>query len=177
MDMHYPRTGSQRKGDHAGARLFEEEVGTWLGDFKIGNLDATDRMDWWVPGVYIDVKEKNQPLSARWPLPPGTMAEDVFILDELSIRRAMEKFPHAYFVMHDRPRGGVYLARIDEVIAGQHVRVNRVGSTGKAKGKWLVDLREFRKLDDPANQLLAMVLGDQIAMPWKKSELLMRGAD
>lgn len=171
-DLNYPRHAGWRRSDHANARRFEEEVGDWLGAYKIGHLDATDRMDWWVPGLYLDAKEKAQPISKVWPLPEGCPAEDAFILDELSIRRAMLHMPAAYFVMRDRPRNRTFLARIDEIIAGEHTRVNRVGSTGVRKGKWVVDLRQFRELTDPASELLPFCLADQIALPWKQSALL-----
>lgn len=171
-ELRYPRTAAQRAGDFANARAFEEEVGTWLGSFKVGNLSAHDRMDWWVPGVFIDVKEKGSPLSAVWPIPPGCRHEDAFIIDELSIRRAMEKYPHAYFVMRDRPTGRVFLARVDEVVCGDHRRIDRVGSTDKAKGKWVVNLAQFRQLVDPANELMANVLGDQMAIAWRQSPCL-----
>lgn len=171
-DLNYPRSAGWRKSDHANARRFEEEVGEWLGHYKIGQLDATDRMDWWVPGVFIDAKEKAQPISRRWPLPPNCEAVDAFILDELSIRRALEKAPHAYFVMRDTPRQRTFLARVDEIIAGDHVRLNRVGSTDHKKGKWVIDLRQYRELTAPATELLPTILGDQIALPWKQSALL-----
>jgi hypothetical protein len=170
--IQYPRTAAWRHGDFEAARRFEEEVGEWLGAYKIGNLDSTERMDWWVPGVYIDVKEKRQPISSKWPLPDDCGVEDAFILDELSIRRAMEKHPHAYFVMHDAPTGRVFLARVDEVACADRVRVDRVGSTGHAKGKWVLDLRQFRHLPDPPADLLVQVLSDQVALPWRQSSLL-----
>lgn len=176
MRLEYPRTAAWRSNDFTGARRFEEEVGDWLGQYRIGNLDSPDRMDWWVPGVYLDAKEKTQPLSARWPLPPGCAAVDAFVLDELSIRRALEHAPHAYFVMRDRPLERVYLARVDEVVCGDHTRVDRVGSTGHAKGKWVINLTQFRRLENPAGELLAALLDDQVAVPWKQSALLIGGS-
>lgn len=173
--LNYPRSAVQRQGDHARARRFELEVGEWLGPFKIGHLDATDRMDWWVPGVFLDAKEKAQPISRRWPMPPGCPSEDAFILDELSIRRAMLKAPSAYFVMRDTPADRTFLARIDEIVGGDHVRVDREGSTGHKKGKWIIDLRQYRQLDDPATDLLPAILGDQVALPWKQSPCLIPG--
>lgn len=171
--LHYARTADQRRGDHAAARQFEEEVGAWLGTHRIPNLDSKDRMDWWVPGVYIDVKEKRQPISKVWPLPPGSPPEECFILDELSVRRAMEKFPHAYFVVRDVPGGNrIFLMRIDEVVCADRVRVNRVGSTNVHKGKWVLDFRQFRQLSNPAEELLPAVLADQVSIPWKQSACL-----
>ncbi len=176
--MKYARTAEQRRSDHANARANEELVGSWLGSFKVGNLDSTDRLDWWIPGVYIEVKEKRQRITARWPLPDCDEG-DAFILDELSVRKAMAHFPHAYFVLHDLPGGSRwFLARVDEVAMADRCRLNREGparspgASGVLKGKHVVDLRQFRLLTDPATQLLPTVLADQIAMPWKQSALL-----
>lgn len=176
-ELKYPRTGSQRRGDFAAAREFELTVSSWLGPFKIEHLDATDKMDFWVPGIFLDAKEKGQQVSGRWPLPEGCPPEEAFILDELSVRRAIEKGPSAYFVLHDRPRQRVYLARVDEICAGSHRRIDRVGSTDVKKGKWVIDLREYRRLDDPAHQLLPTILADQIALPWRVSACLIPERD
>lgn len=170
--MKYPRNPHQRQGDHRNARVNEELVGTWLGDFKVANLDSTDRLDYWVPGIFLDVKEKRQPIGPRWPLPAGTVEANAFILDELSVRKAMSHHPHAYFVLHDCPHDRWFLARADEVVCADRVRINRVGSTNVAKGKWVLDLTQFRQLLSPAEQLLQTILADQIQMPWKQSACL-----
>lgn len=171
--MSYARPPGAAQYDFASAREFEEQVGEWLGNFKVGNLTSPDRLDWWVPGVFLDVKEKKQKLSSRWHLIPHTPEEFLFVLDELSVRRAAAHFPHAYFLIRDVPGGGrIYLARIDEVFCAERVRLNRVGNTQHAKGKWVLDLRNFRLLTDPASQLLPTVLNDQQHMPWKSSQCI-----
>jgi hypothetical protein len=169
----YARPAGAHAADYAGARAFEELVGGWLGTYKVPNLDAVDRLDYWVPGVYLDVKEKNQRLTARWWLLPGVEEVDLFVIDELSVRRAAAHFPHAYFLIRDRPGGDrIFLARIDEVFCAERARLNRIGKTNVAKGKWVVDLSNFRQLSDPAAQLLPTVLHDQTSMPWKQSACL-----
>jgi hypothetical protein len=171
--VRYPRTGAQRGADKANSRASELQAGEWLGPFKVANLDATDRLDYWVPGVFLDVKEKRQRLTARWPMTATCTEPDAFVLDELSIRKAMAHFPSAYFLMHDIPGGDRwFLARIDEVVLADRERVNRVGPTGVAKGKHVLDLRQFRLLTDPATELMPMILADQIALPWKQSACL-----
>lgn len=172
--MGYSRPKGASAADFNAAKEFENEVGTWLGDYKVANLEQSDRLDWWVPGFYIDVKEKRQKLTARWVgLLPGVDETDLFVLDELSVRRAMRHFPHAYFVIRDVPSGGrVFLARIDEVTGAERARLNRVGNTQHAKGKWVVSLRNFRQLTDPINQLRPTILHDQVNMPWKSSACL-----
>ncbi len=172
-NLNYPRTASWRGSDHKNAREFEEQVGEWIGSFKVSNLESTDRLDWWIPGFLLDVKEKNQPLTNRWPLPEGCASVDAFILDELSIRKAFVKGPSAYFLMRDRPGGDrVFLARIDEVLCADRCRVNRIGRV--AKGKWVLNLKQFRQLNNPAEQLLPEILSDQVKMPWKQSACLVQ---
>lgn len=159
-----------RQGDFARARQGEELVGTWLGQYKVGNLDSTERLDWWLPGSFVEVKGKNQKISVKWPL--ITSEEDSFILDELSVRKAMDKFPHAYFVFLDHPQQRVFVARIDEVVCSDHTRINREGPNGHKKGKWVLDLSQYRQLTDPETELLPLLFADQVAMPWKDSALL-----
>jgi hypothetical protein len=171
--MGYARPKGASNHDFNAAREFENEVGSWLGDFKVGNLTDTERLDWWVPGTYVDVKEKRQKLTKRWHLLPGVDEVDLFIIDELAVRKAMDKFPHAYFVIRDVPGGNrIFLARVDEVTGAERARLNRVGTTGHAKGKWVINLQNFRQLDNPAQQLMPTILHDQVNMPWKASECL-----
>lgn len=170
--MRYARPPGANRSDYEAARSFELIVGEWLGDHKIANLSSPDKMDWWVPGFYIDVKERRRPIGPRWPIPEGSDRNNCFILDELSLRRAMLHAPHAYFLLRALPEDKVYLARVDEVLCADRVRINRVGETGHAKGKHVYDLLQFRELEDPATELMPTVLGDQVAMPWKRSDCL-----
>lgn len=171
--MAYARPKGASARDFQAAKEFEIEVGGWLGPFHIANLDSPERLDYWVPGPYIDVKEKVRSLTRRWELLPGVPEVDLFVIDELAVRKAAEHFPHAYFVIRDVPGGGrIFLARIDEMFCAERARVNRIGDTGHAKGKWVVSLQNFRQLDDPASQLLPTVLYDQVNTPWKAPECL-----
>ena len=172
MNLSYPRTEAQRAGDFTGARPGEELVGTWLGAFKIANLDSPDRLDYWIPGSHVEVKQKNQPISSQWPMP--CREPDAFILDELSVRKAMGHYPHAYFVLNDVPCGRWFLARVDEVCCAERVRINREGSGRHLKGKWVLDLTQFRLLQNPATDLMPLIFSDQCSMPWKASALLIR---
>lgn len=171
--MSYARPPGAHAMDFANAREFEEQVGEWLGNFKVGNLNSPTRLDWWKPGFFLDVKEKRQKLGERWHVLPYVPEEFMFVLDELSVRRAAEYFPYAYFLIRDVPGGGrIYLARIDEVFCAERARLNRISDAGNAKGKWVLDLRNFRLLTDPANQLLQTVMFDLTQMPWKDSQCL-----
>lgn len=171
--MTYARPPGSNRNDFLAAREYEEVVGGWLGKYKIANLDSPVKMDYWVPGFYCDIKEKRQQLgdrfASRWEQVPR---EHLFVLDELSIRRALQYGYHAYFLIRDCPLDRVFLARVDEVACTERVRVDRETSPGRKKGKWLIDLRQFRQLDDPSEGLLRTVLEDQVNTPWKDSQCL-----
>ncbi len=171
MAINYPRTTAQRTGDFSNARANEELVGSWLPEPKQSFLNSTTEMDWEAgeQKVKVDIKEKNQPLTAKWPLPPKTIARDAFIIDELSVRRAMLYTPNAYFVLHDKPQGRWFLARIDEVVCSNRVSLDRIGPNGHAKGKWVCDLKSFREMKDPATQIWEFITKDAKDKPWLKS--------
>lgn len=162
--MAYARTTAQRSSDFKNAREFEEEVGQHLGSYKIEQLNANDKLDFWVPAVYLDVKEKRQRLTERWQLLPGTPEADLFVVDELSVRRASRHGFSAYFLIRDCPQTRMFLARVDEVWSAERVRRNRAG-----KGKWILDLTNFRQIADLAG-LMPMILADQVGLNWKRSE-------
>lgn len=167
----YGRTPSQRGADREKARAIEDLVGTWLGDWKITETDSIDRLDFWVPGVYVEVKGKFQKITPRWHKLPGVAEPDLFIIDELSIRKALAHFPSVYFILFDRMCARVFWARVDEVACGDRYRADRVGVAGHKKGKWVVNLAQFRQLHK-GDHLLSLILADQIATPWKGSQCL-----
>lgn len=170
--MAYDRPAGAPAQDFAAARPFEEQVGEWLGDYKIANLDSPIRLDYWLPGLFVDVKEKRQRLTERWHLLADVAEPDLFVIDELSIRKALEHFPGAYFLLHDLPGERIFLASIAEMVCARRARCNRVSSSGHAKGKWIMCFTDFRQLDDPATELVSAMLADQVGTPWKRSECL-----
>lgn len=161
----YERTARQKTGDFVNSKVWEGEVQTWLPSYVDSRTSSTTELDFYIPGAYVEAKEKNQPIGPRWDLP----CEEVhaFIIDELSVRKAMLKFPLAYFVLHDVPQQRVFLARVDEMALASATRLQRVG-----KGKRVVDLRNFRQLIDPALELWPAICADQLEMSWKRSECL-----
>lgn len=161
--MGYDRPPGAAQADFRNAREFEEEVGRHLGQFLIANLDSPDRLDYWVPGLYLDVKEKRQPLTERWMQLPGVPERELFVLDELSVRRGMQHQYGAYFLIRDVPGGNrLFLAPVHEAVGAERKRVQR-----KGKGKWILDLRNFRQIQD-LGQILPTVLQDQVQTPWKR---------
>jgi hypothetical protein len=162
--MTYARTAQQRVGDFQESRLYETEVSQALPP-NVTRFDATDDLDIWVPGYFVEVKEKKQPLTERW-LVPGLDERDTFIMDELSVRRACRHWPHAFFVVRDRPGQRLFLVSVAEMVCVERTRVNRGG-----KGKWILDLTHFTQLGSLAD-LHETITELLRTMNWKRSECL-----
>lgn len=164
--MVYQRTAEQRAGDFARAAEFENEVGTHLSPFVVAETTATDRLDFWMPGYFLDVKEKRQKLTALWTGPSGLDEENAFIIDELSVRRAARHWPSAYFFIKDVPLGRFFIASVVEMVCIERYRLQRGG-----KGKWVIDLRDLHEVQGP-EVIEEYIYADQVAMPWKRSGAL-----
>jgi len=149
MNEPYRRTKEQKIHDFSNARHYEEYVATSMGLPVITRFDATDDLDIWVPGYYVEVKEKNQNYTQRWHLIDGLPERNLFVIDELTVRRACTKYPHVFFLLRDNvgaddPR--LFIAPIWELIAVERVRRDRNG-----KGKWIIDIENFTRLADEAD--------------------------
>ena len=159
MSEPYKRTREQKVHDFANAREYEEYVAESIGIPVITRFDATDDLDIWVPGYYVEVKEKNQNYTQRWHLVDGIPERNLFVIDELTVRRACTKYPHVCFLLKDNVGGDeprLYIVPIWELIAVERVRRDRNG-----KGKWILNLDNFTRLADeadiPAFAILALV--------------------
>lgn len=172
--MSYPRSAAQRQGDFAQARSYETFIEQFLGEHVISFLDSPTRLDFWVPGFFLDTKEKNQRYSKRF-CPVAADEPNAFIIDELSVRKAVVTgATSAYFLLHDKVHEAgerTFLARVDEVFCAPRRLLNRTGPGGHKKGKWVVDLMSFRQLAEPG-ELVGLIMADQVTMPWKLSECL-----
>jgi len=166
----YTRTDAQRAHDFANARAYEEYVAGRLGVLNHTRFDAKDDLDVWVPGYFIEIKEKNQPLTDRWHLLDGVPEENLFILDELTVRKALRWYPEVFYLLRDNaadpdnPR--LFLAPVWEVIGVERVRVDR-----STKGKWILDLTKFRRIIDEAD-IPTMAHAMLVEQEWKKSPCL-----
>jgi hypothetical protein len=168
--MKYERPPNAVKDDYFRAKDYEDVVAGWH-DYWVPNLDRNDRMDFWHPGFMLDVKERKAPLSKRWPLPEGCTPEDAFVLDEVAVRKALEHFPGAFFLLRDGHGDRTFLARVDELLLCDRVRVNREYGDTK-RGKLIVNMSQFRQLEDPATELLPTILADLTALSWKQAPCL-----
>lgn len=172
--MKYPRPVGASVTDFHAARAYELTVQGWLGPFLIANLDSPTKMDFYVPGIVLDVKERRRPLSDKWPRPNNCSPEDAFVVDELSVRRAIRHGYSAYFLLRDISGNRTFLVSLIEMLCADRIRLNREGSGGHAKAKWVLDLSQFKQLVDPEHDLLPTILADQVAEPWNRSDCIIR---
>ena len=164
--MAYHRTAEQKGRDFAEARALEEHVASFLPEQRITKFDHNDDLDIWIPGYYVEVKAKRQKLTARWSKLVEIPERDLFIMDELSVRRACRHWPEAYFLIHDMPEDRYFLASVVDLVCVERTRVQRVG-----KGKWLVNLQDFYRVGR-LEDLNELIQADLASVRWKQSKCL-----
>lgn len=112
---------------------------------------AFDRLDFQLLGpgerlVELEVKAKMQPLSQGWrDLRPDVDPGDLFVLDELALRKIVDAGRYGFLLVRDIPRARWHLwSNGDLVVASRtrHTRVINKGPTPRMKGKLLFDLSE-----------------------------------
>lgn len=166
MTQPYRRTAAQRAGDFQAARDWETEVADMFrpGSF-LPAFNSTDALDFWFPGVFVELKEKRQSYTQRWHLLPGVAEPDLFIIDELTVKRALSHYPAVLFLIRDVPQGRLFYVPIWELVGVERARVNRV-----KKGKWIIDLSNFRTIDDPVAAYETFIR-EMTEQQWKDSSV------
>lgn len=159
--MVYKRAPIYKINDFKDSQTYEAQVAEHLPRNKVDNTKSPDRLDWWVPGYYLDLKTKTQPLNKRWHLIDAPH-EDIFVLDELALRKMMLHFPGAFFHLWDIPGDRHFLAPAWELAVCERKRIMR-----DKRAKVLVDMTQFHPAEkegihDLATSLLA-------GLPWKTS--------
>lgn len=162
----YKRTRAQMAHDFARSKAFESEVERALPGTTISRTDSNTELDWYIPPVVLEAKEKRQKLTARWLLMDGIDEEDVFILDELSLRKGLLHAPYCWFVLRDLPQDRLFVANVMEIAVTEKVRRNRDG-----KGKLILNLRQFRRIES-LDGLMPLVEHDIRQQSWKQSACL-----
>lgn len=91
---------------------------------------------------FLEVKEKRQPYNAsNWPAFAPEPA--LFILDDLTVRKALSVAPRAGILVRDNTQGRYHFFSVVDLALMPRVRVNRQinRQSPELKGKWLIDLR------------------------------------
>ena len=134
---------------------------------------AFDALDFTVVGpgdrlAQIELKAKHQPYRGWGRLRPELAERDLFILDELALRKIVDAGRYAYLVVGDLPAARWCVWSTAELVLASKVRTVRMLVTGNAgaasvKAKVLIDFREAADIvDSPtaAADAVAAHLGD-----------------
>jgi hypothetical protein len=160
----YKRTTDQQRTDYHDSKVFEGEVAKALGPHIVDRTDSATELDFWLPGFILETKERKQPIGQRWlKHAPEVDPDDLFILDELSLRKALKHWPEAYFLLRDRVFDRLFIASITELCVVPRTRVLRVG-----KAKLLYDLKDFRRISH-LDEIVEFIRRDLSDTPWKVS--------
>lgn len=170
----YSRPPGSQRADHIASKVFEDEVAAVLPEAD-NRTGSTTEVDFYVPGYFLEVKEKRQSFTERWLLLDGVDEKDIFILDELSFRRTASHSPNGYFLFKDVPGGErLFYANALEVACANKARANRCTSRDdngedRLKGKLILDMTQFRQLTS-LKKLDKAIRADLLAKRWKDSE-------
>lgn len=91
---------------------------------------------------FLEVKEKRQPYNMRnWP--PFAPESDLFILDDLTVRKCLGYAPRAGVLVRDNGRRLYVFFSVIDLALMPRLRVNRSiqRKTQDEKGKWLINLQ------------------------------------
>ena len=149
-----PRRASDWVTDLNGRHEVEQKVQWALtADVRLGLLRSStssfERLDFqFVFGdhlVELELKAKYQPLSAGWrQLRPDVQAADLFVLDELALRKITDAGRFAFLLVWDAPSRRWCLWSTGDLLGASRARHTRKLDTPaqKSKGKLLFDLSE-----------------------------------
>lgn len=163
--MTYKRRPGQSHVDLANAKGFEEEVRLALPGYCHVRTESSTELDFFIPSIVVEVKEKRQKLTARWwtGVVPFADEPNLFVMDELTVRKALKHWPYVWFVIRDVPADRVFVASIAEILSADRHRFNRNG-----KGKWVLDTSRFDTIGD-LNELMDYIHEDIATQTWKSS--------
>jgi hypothetical protein len=140
--------------DLARRHPLEDAVETALDDHpaltRLGSHTASlDRLDFPVLGpgdrlCELELKAKHQPYRSWADLRPATAERDLFILDELALRKVIDAGRYAFLLIYDQPTDRWVLWTTMDLVLADKVRVNRRLATGidRVKAKVLLDLTD-----------------------------------
>src|SRR4051812_13982307 len=96
--------------------------------------------------IQLELKAKRQPLSAGWrSLRPDVEPADLFVLDELALRKIVDAGRYAFLLVRDVPQARWVLWTVGDLLVAsraRHAREIDRGSGSRLKGKLLFDLSE-----------------------------------
>jgi hypothetical protein len=147
-----PRVAGDWKVDLARRHVVEGQVEDALDTHQLltrlgSSTSSLDRLDFQVLGpgdrlCELELKAKHQRYNG-WSR-PGVAERDLFILDELALRKIIDGGRHAFLLVFDAPNRRWVLWGVMDLVLATKTRIARPLATGagKVKGKVLLDLGE-----------------------------------
>ena len=148
---------------------------------------SLDRLDYQLLGpgerlCELELKAKRRPYQGWSALCPDVDPVDLFILDELALRRIVDAGRFGFLLVRDIPGGRWALWSTTELVLATKVRAERrlATGTGRTKGKLLMDLSSAASVADTLAAALAALAtlvgvidrrwGDIAPWPWHERD-------
>jgi len=140
------------------------------------STNSLDRLDYQVEHskqfVELELKAKNQPLSRGWQrLRPEVREVDLFVVDELALRKITDAGRFAFLLVWDAPSKRWALWSSGDLLVASRRRHTRALDTpaGKTKGKLLFDISEAGHIDMSLEGALdaLVVMADHLDLWWE----------
>lgn len=191
------RRASDWKFDLAQRHPLEAQVAQALdehpGLVRLASSTASlDRLDYQLLGpgerlCELELKTKRQPYRGWAYLRPELAEADVFILDELALRRVVDAGRYAFLLVQDMPARRWAIWSTAELVLASKVRVSRkLATSGTFKGKLLIDLGAAAAIVpslpaalDALGELVRLIdrqWSDVAAWPWREDGRRVKGA-
>jgi hypothetical protein len=156
------------------------------------STSSCDRLDYQLLGpgerlCELELKAKRRPYQGWSALRPDVLPADLFILDELALRRIVDAGRYGFLLVRDIPGRRWALWSTAELVLATKVRAGRRLATGveRTKGKLLMDLSSAAAVTDTLVGALAELAtlvgiidrrwGDIAPWPWQERQAWRKG--
>lgn len=122
--------------------------------------------------VFVDAKEKKTRYRRGWVEYSNIEEENLFILDELGIKKLFPHFPYFFVVIKDCNFGKYFLYNAFDLLCMERVRLNRkiIRRVEQLKGKWLISYK-WGKEYSSLFKLINALKDDLNLLPMRMKEL------